>query len=179
MIAEIEWCSRAQVVGGLLQRQRLLEQLLRRRVTQLRDQRRAAADLHVALADLLGVVEGVGVEEGPERVARHAVDRELEVRVLVDGVVAGREDVLRQLVASVPGPGALLLFRQPVTADLLGVDDPLPGVAGARRGDRIVQRARVGVDQPHRGRGRTQAERGEGGHDRALYREGGGPVRHR
>jgi len=116
------------VVRRLLQRQGVLEERLRRRVAQLGDQGRAAADLDVALADLLGVVERMGVEEGPQRVARDPVDRELEVRVLVDGVVTGGEDVLRQLVARLLRPLALLA----------GLDVAL--AAGELRGARAARR---------------------------------------
>ena len=47
--------------------------------------------LHVPLARLLGVVERIGVQEGPHELPRDVLEPELEVRVLVDGVMPGVE----------------------------------------------------------------------------------------
>ena len=119
---------------------------LLRLAPQLRHGGRAAPDLHVALADLLRVVEGVGVEEAPHGVARNAVERELEVGVLEDRVVAGAVQLAGQLVALAPSLVARLAF-EPVAADLLGRDEPLRRVAAARRGDGLVDRPRERRDE--------------------------------
>ncbi len=42
----------------------------------------------VALALLLGIVEGMGVEEGPDEMAADIFEAEFEMGVLEDGVVA-------------------------------------------------------------------------------------------
>ena len=66
------------------------------------------AQLHVALALLLGVVERVAVERAPHELPRHVLEAELERRVLVDGVVAGVEgqlaDRLALLLGDLGGP---------------------------------------------------------------------------
>ena len=101
------------------------------------------------------------MEERPEELAADVLERELEVRVLERRVVPGEVDVPREGVA--PGAAALLLGRvgDGVAPDLLGGDDPLRAVAGARGGDDVVEGAREGVHEPHAGRSRE--ERGHAG----------------
>ena len=80
-----------------------------------------AVEPHVALALLLGVVEGMRVQKRPDELAADVFEAEFEMRVLIDGVMAaekgGRADV------------HALLF-----GDFLGIDQARR-VAGARRGD--------------------------------------------
>ena len=105
-------------------------------------------DLDVALADLLGVVEGVGVQERPERLAAHGLERELERRVLERGVVARLICAARDAVPQ--GDGGV------VPRDILGRDDARAvASAGGRYG--VVERPGKGVDERDLGR-----RRGEG-----------------
>src|SRR5690348_13841071 len=57
---------------------------------------------HIALALLLGIVKGMGVEKRPDELATDVFKPELEMRVLIDGVVAaivgGRADQRSLLV---------------------------------------------------------------------------------
>jgi hypothetical protein len=50
-----------------------------------------AVEADVALALLLGIVEGMGVEEGPDELAADVFEAEFEMGVLVDGVMAAVE----------------------------------------------------------------------------------------
>ena len=95
------------------------------------DERAIVAD--VALALLLGVVEGMGVQERPDELAADVFEAKLEVRVLIDGVVAG--------VERGGADGGALLF-----GDLLRTDQAR-SVAGARGGDGRVEGLREGVAQ--------------------------------
>jgi len=79
---------------------------------------------HVALALLLGVVEGKAVQERPHQLPRDARDRELEGGVLEDRVMATIEGQ-RADAAALP------------LGDLVGVDDA-GRIARAGRGDRVV-----------------------------------------
>jgi hypothetical protein len=94
----------------------------------------ALLDRHVALADLLGVVERVGVQEGPQEVAAHPVEGEDEVGVLEGGVVAGAVEVAGQPVAPLAAPHHLVGGLADA-GHLVGADDPLRRVAGAGGGD--------------------------------------------
>ena len=133
-------------VGVLLAAGRPLEQLpLRDR--HRRDREVALADLDVALRDLLGVVEGMGVEEAPEKLARDVLQRELEVRVLKGRVVAGVVDRAGDRVAAI-GPRGGLVLR----------DDPLGGIAGPRRRDDVLVGALEGMHEAHPRRRRGEAE---------------------
>ena len=85
---------------------------------------------HIALALLLTVVEGKGVQEAPDHLTREAGERELEGRMLVHRVVAAKER---------EGANALALFF----GDFLCVDDA-GRVAGAGGGDRVI----VGAVEP-------------------------------
>ena len=132
-----------------------LERLARER----RDGERPRLHLDVALRGLLGVVEGVGVEERPDELTADVLERELEVGVLERRVVPGEVDVPGEGVAA--GAAALLLDRvgdaSPPTSS--GGDDPLRAVAGARGGDDAVEGAREGVHEPAtRGGGREHAD---------------------
>ncbi|MNC88827.1 hypothetical protein D3C83_46900 [compost metagenome] len=62
-----------------------------RLAAERRHERTRLAQPDVALARLLGVVERIRVEEGPDELPRDVLEAELEVRVLVDRVVAGVE----------------------------------------------------------------------------------------
>ena len=62
----------------------------------------------ISLADLLGVVEGVAVQERPEELAADVVERELEVGVLQRRVVPRLVEIAGEGVAS--PPALLLLF---------------------------------------------------------------------
>jgi hypothetical protein len=61
-----------------------------------------AIEADVALALLLGIVEGMGVEERPDELAADIFEAEFEMGVLIDGVMAaverGRADVETLLV---------------------------------------------------------------------------------
>ncbi len=79
---------------------------------------------HEPLAGLLGVVEGMGMEEGPDELPAHVLQPELEVRVLVDRVMPRLEGQRTDGVALAGG-------------DLLGPDHARR-VAGPGGGDRAV-----------------------------------------
>ena len=91
-----------------------------------RHERARLLQLDVALAGLLRVVERVRVEERPHEMARDVLESELEVRVLIDGVVAGVEGERADGVALLLG-------------DLVGADDA-GRIAGTRGGNRTVER---------------------------------------
>ncbi len=101
-----------------------------------------AIEADVALALLLGIIERVGMEEGPHELAADIFEAEFEMGVLVDGVMAtierGGADVEALLVG-----------------DFFG-DDKARGVAGAGGGDGGV----VGV-----GEGVAESDPGGGGFD--------------
>jgi hypothetical protein len=80
---------------------------------------------------LLGIVEGVGVEEGPDKLAADVFEAEFERGVLEDGVVA-----------AVEGGGADV--EALLVGDFFGSDE-MVGVAGAGGGDGGVKRMREGV----------------------------------
>ena len=56
-----------------------------------RHERARLLQLDVALTRLLGVVERIRVQERPDELPRDVLETELEVRVLIDGVVTGVE----------------------------------------------------------------------------------------
>src|SRR5712691_8951734 len=90
-----------------------------------------AVEADVALALLLGIVERMGVEEGPDEVAADVFEAEFEMGVLVNGVVAAVEGGGADV-------GALLV------GDFFGTDEAR-GVAGARGGDGGIERMSEGV----------------------------------
>src|SRR5262249_6063604 len=96
-----------------------------------RNVRLDAVHPNVALALLLGIVEGMRVQKRPDELAADVFQAELEVRVLIDGVMAavkrGGADVQPLLVG-----------------DFLGLDE-MRSVAGARRGNRGIKRMRESV----------------------------------
>ena len=94
-----------------------------------------AVEADVALALLLGIVEGVGVEEGPDELAADVLEAELEMRVLVNGVMAGVE-----------GGGADV--EALLVGDFVGADQP-GGIAGARRGNGRIEGMRKRVAQSY------------------------------
>ena len=138
------------------------EPIVERLARERRDGERPRLHLDVALRGLLGVVEGVGVEERPDELAADVLERELEVRVLERRVVPGEVHVPGQGVA--PRAAALPLggVGDRVARDLLGGDDPLRAVAGARGGDDAVEGAREGIHEPHAGRGRKEPRHAAG-----------------
>jgi len=90
-----------------------------------------AIEADVALALLLGIVEGMSVEEGPDKLAADIFEAEFEMGVLVDGVMAaverGGADVETLLVG-----------------DFFG-DDESRGVASAGGGDGGIVRMGEGI----------------------------------
>ena len=80
----------------------------------------------VALARLLGVVEGIPVQDAPHELARDVFEAELEVGVLIDGVMACLERERADRVA--------LAIR-----DFVDGDDPRR-IARPRGGNRAVER---------------------------------------
>jgi hypothetical protein len=98
---------------------------------------RDLVEAHEPLAGLLGVVERVGMQEGPDQLPAHVLEAELEVGVLVDGVMPALEG---------QGADGVALARR----DLVRPDHPR-GIAGAGGGDGAVVRARRGVAQGDEG----------------------------
>ena len=98
-----------------------------------------AVEADVALALLLGIVEGMRVEEGPDELAADVFKAEFEVGVLVDGVMAAVERGGADVEALLVG-------------DFFG-DDEARGVTGAGGGDRGVVGMRESVAESDSGRG--------------------------
>ena len=90
-----------------------------------------AIEPDVALALLFGVVEGMSVEEGPNELATDVFEAELEMGVLVDGVVSA----MKSGCANVE---ALLV------CDLFGSDET-GRITGAGGGDGGIERMKEGV----------------------------------
>ena len=93
-----------------------------------RHERARLPQLDVALARLLRVVERVRVQERPDELPRDVLEAELEVRVLIDGVMAGVERQRADRVALRIGH--------------FGRGDDARRITGARRGNRAVERRR-------------------------------------
>ena len=85
-----------------------------------------AVEAHVALALLLGIVEGMRVQERPDELAADIFEAEFEMRVLVDGVMAAEKSGGADVDALLVG-------------DFFGTDQARR-VAGARRGDGGIDR---------------------------------------
>ena len=85
-----------------------------------RHERARLLQLDVALARLLGVVERIRVQERPDELPRDVLETELEVRVLIDRVMAGVEGQRADRVALLVG-------------DLVRADDARRIAACARR----------------------------------------------
>ena len=86
---------------------------------QVRAKHRRPGHLAVALGDLLGVVERMAVEEGPNREAGDVVEHEDERGVLQRRVVPGREEVgveLQGTIAAVDAIGRLVGRESAVVA---------------------------------------------------------------
>ena len=107
----------------------------------------------VALALLLGIVEGVSVEEGPDELAADILEAEFEMGVLIDGVVAAVESGGADVEALLVG-------------DFFG-DDETRGVAGAGGGDGGVVGMREGVAEGDAGRGGFDEFAGAAGFEHA------------
>src|SRR5258706_9529440 len=90
-----------------------------------------AVEADVAMALLLGIVEGMRVEERPDELAGNVFEAELEMRVLIDSVMAAIE-------GGGPDIEALLV------GNFFGADEAWR-VAGARGGDGGVEGMRPGV----------------------------------
>jgi len=90
-----------------------------------------AVEADVALALLLGIVERVGVEEGPDKLAADVFEAEFEMGVLEDGVMAAVESGGADVEALLIG-------------NFLGADEAR-GVAGAGGGNGGVEGVREGV----------------------------------
>ena len=95
-------------------------------------------EAHVALALLLGIVERVRVEEGPDELAADIFEAEFEMGMLVDGVVAAIESGGTNVEALLVG-------------DFFG-DDQARGIAGAGSGDGGIVGVREGVAEGDAGR---------------------------
>ena len=114
-----------------------------------------AIEPDVALALLFGVIERVCMEERPDKLPADILQAKLEVRVLVDRVVA-----------AVKGGGADV--EPLLVGDLFGIDEP-GGIAGARSGNGGIKRMREGVAKSNaRGRCFTPSEAGTPSNMRRL-----------
>ena len=101
-------------------------------------------EAHEALGRLLGVVEGMRVQERPDELPAHVLEAELEVRVLVDRVVAPLEG---------EGADGLALGG----GDLVGLDDA-GRVAGASSRDGPCVGLAAGAPEGDLGRAREDHE---------------------
>src|SRR5712671_3900556 len=90
-----------------------------------------AVEADVALALLLRIVEGMGVEEGPDELAGDIFEAEFEMGVLENGVMAAVESGGADVEALLVG-------------DLFGADEAR-GVAGAGSGDGGIEGMSPGV----------------------------------
>src|SRR5262249_23498713 len=102
-----------------------------------RDVSLSAIEANVALALLLGIVEGMRVEKRPDELAADVFEAELKMRVLVDGVMTTVE-------GSCANVEALLI------GDLLG-NNQARGIAGTRRGGGGGKRMKEGVAESNLG----------------------------
>ena len=100
-----------------------------------------AVQANVSLALLHGVIERMGVQERPYELPADILETELKMGVLKDGVMAA-------VIRCSANVDALLL------GDFFGADYPR-GIAGARGGDRGVERMGEGVAQGNAGRARV------------------------
>src|SRR4029077_16957083 len=98
-----------------------------------------AIQADVALALLLRIIEGMRVEEGPDELARDILEAELEMGVLVNGVMAAVEGCGADVEALLVGN----FFRT----------DEARSVAGARGGDGGVEGMGPGVAESYARRG--------------------------
>ena len=118
----------------------------------LGDVRLRAVEPHVPLALLLGVIEGMRVQEGPHELPAHVFQAKFEVRVLIDRVMPAE---VRSRADHHP-----LLF-----GDFLGTNEPRR-IARARRRHCRIERVREIISQRHARRRRF--------HLRSLRRVGYG-----
>ena len=102
-----------------------------------RNIRLRAVQPHIALALLLGIVERMRVQEGPDKLPAHVFEPEFEVRVLVNGMMPAE-------IRSRADRHALLF------GDFLGADQARR-IAGARRRDRRIERMREELRNVTRG----------------------------
>src|SRR5690348_5749503 len=99
----------------------------------LRDVSLRSVQSHVALALLLGIVEGMCVQERPDKLPANILQAEFEMRVLIDRVVAA----VKRRRANID---ALFL------CDLLG-NDQTRRITCARRGDCRIVRMRECISE--------------------------------
>src|SRR5487761_1676369 len=124
-----------------------------------RNVRLSAIEADVSLALLFGIVERMGVKEGPYKLSAHVLEAKFEMRVLIYGVMpaikSGRADI------------DALLFR-----DFFRANDPRR-IARARGSDGRIVWMRERVAQRHARRGRFDWlawEGGQGmGHERTPF----------
>src|SRR6267378_113218 len=130
-----------------------------------------AVEADVTLALLLGIVERMRVEEGPDELAADVFEAEFEMGVLVDGVMAAVEGGGADVEALLVGD----FFRA----------DEARGVAGAGGGDGGIERVSEGVAESDARRGgfdefagaRAIKHAGLSSHDgSSLYTGGRGKV---
>jgi hypothetical protein len=98
---------------------------------ELRDLGLGTVHANVTLRLLFGVVEGMRVEEGPDKLAADVFQAEFEMRVLVDGVMSAEE-------SGGANVEALLVI------DFFGADE-VGRVASARGGDGGIEGMREGI----------------------------------
>ena len=100
----------------------------------------SAIEADVALALLLGIIEGMRVEKRPDELAADVFEAEFEMSVLVDG-----------MVAAVEGGGANV--QALLIGDFFG-GDKVRGIAGACGSDGGIERMQEGVAEGDAGRAR-------------------------
>jgi len=91
----------------------------------------------------------MAVQEVPNELPADVAQRELEVRVLENGVVPRLEQRRAEFVALLEPLRAPGLVGDIERGDLLGGNDALGAVASARRGDGVVKRPGEAVHQLH------------------------------
>ena len=84
-VSSLSSVDSSRVVGPRLDHRLLVD--VAGLAVERRNERARLVQLDVALTLLLGVVERVAVQERPDELPRDVLETELEVRVLVDGVV--------------------------------------------------------------------------------------------
>src|SRR6267143_6341782 len=98
-----------------------------------------AVESDVALALLLGIVKGMGVEEGPDELAADVFEAEFEMSMLIDGVMT-----------AVEGGGADV--EALLVGDFLGANEAR-GITGTGSRDGGIEGMSEGVAESNAGRG--------------------------
>jgi hypothetical protein len=101
--------------------------------------------MDIALAYLLAVIEGVGMEEGPHQEPADPFYSEGKVGMLKHSVMTG--------AIKITGKGFKLLapFFDLASEDLLGEDDPAGAIAGSGTCHNLLKGKEVTADQFHPG----------------------------